>query len=65
MITVCLSSLPSASATGRATVSATPPGGNGTTIVIVRSGYCARAAMQQTQRKQRYCSEPARLARIE
>jgi hypothetical protein len=36
--TLCLSSRASASATGRATVSATPPGGNGTTIVTGRSG---------------------------
>ena len=32
--TVCFSSLPSASATGRATVSATPPGGKGTIMVM-------------------------------
>ena len=38
------SARPIASATGRPTVSATPPGGNGTTIVTGRSGYCAFAA---------------------
>src|SRR5690606_40451901 len=40
------SSRDSASATGRATVSATPPGGNGTIIVMARSGYwaCPQAA---------------------
>src|SRR5215831_4729185 len=44
--TDCLSSRESASATGRATVSATPPGGNGTIIVIGRSGHvCACAAV--------------------
>src|SRR5436853_2797532 len=44
--TGCFSSRDSASATGRATVSATPPGGNGTIIVTGRSGYgaCPRAA---------------------
>ena len=42
--TDCFRSRDIASAIGRATVSATPPGGNGTTIVIVRSGYCAKAA---------------------
>ena len=36
--TGCFSSRASASATGRATVSATPPGGKGTIIVIGRSG---------------------------
>ena len=34
----CFSSRDSASATGRATVSATPPGGNGTIIVTGLSG---------------------------
>src|SRR6187200_3433138 len=42
--TGCFSSRDSASATGRATVSATPPGGNGTIIVIGLSGYWANAA---------------------
>src|SRR5882672_99881 len=38
----CLSTRPIASAIGRATVSATPPGGKGTIIVIGRFGYsCA------------------------
>jgi hypothetical protein len=47
--TDCLSSRPSASATGRATVSATPPGGNGTIIVIGLSGHvCACAAAATT-----------------
>src|SRR3954452_1658942 len=48
--TGCLSSRASASATGRATVSATPPGGNGTIIVIVFSGQldCANAAAATT-----------------
>src|SRR6185295_4464798 len=47
--TDCFSSRPSASATGRATVSATPPGGNGTIIVIGRSGHdCACAAAATT-----------------
>src|SRR5687768_15578277 len=45
MTTGCLSAAPSASATGLATVSATPPGGNGTIIVTGRSGYCATAAL--------------------
>jgi hypothetical protein len=36
--TVCFSCFESASATGRATVSASPPGGNGTIIVIGLSG---------------------------
>jgi len=42
--TGCFNSRDSASATGRATVSATPPGGNGTIIVIGLSGYWANAA---------------------
>src|SRR5882672_9363329 len=38
----CLSTRPIASAIGRATVSATPPGGKGTIIVTGRFGYsCA------------------------
>jgi hypothetical protein len=36
--TACFSSRDSASATGRATVSATPPGGKGTISVIGLSG---------------------------
>src|SRR5690606_38634265 len=43
MTTLWPSSRDSASATGRATVSATPPGGNGTIMVTARSGYCAWA----------------------
>ena len=38
-IKVWRSSRPSASATGLATVSATPPGGKGTIITMGRSGY--------------------------
>src|SRR3546814_6617249 len=43
MTTLWPSSCDRASATGRATVSVTPPGGNGTIIVTALSGYCAWA----------------------
>src|SRR5262249_42202598 len=42
--TGCFSTCPIASATGRATVSATPPGGNGTIIVIGWFGYSCAAS---------------------
>ena len=52
-ITDCFNSRASASATGRATVSATPPGGNGTTIVIGLSGQldCAPLLPAATSRQ--------------
>src|SRR5262245_18032448 len=40
----CFSKCPIASATGRGNVSATPPGGNGTIIVIGRFGYSCAAS---------------------
>ena len=49
MITGCFITVPIASATGRATVSATPPGGNGTIIVTGRSGYWASAVPAMTR----------------
>src|SRR5215210_8024511 len=42
-MTLCFSSLLSAAATGRATVSATPPGGNGTIIVTGLAGQASSA----------------------
>ena len=44
MTTGTLSTRDIASATGRATISATPPGGKGTTIVIGFDGYASCAA---------------------
>ena len=49
MTTGCFRSRLIASATGRATVSATPPGGNGTIIVIVWSGYWAARQRREQQ----------------
>src|SRR4051812_501013 len=41
MTTGCLSDFSIMAASGRPTMSATPPGGKGTTIVIAREGYAS------------------------
>src|SRR5689334_11473944 len=52
--TGCFSDFSIMAASGRPTMSATPPGGNGTTIVIGWAGYpCATASWEKNQAKTR------------